>query len=63
MNHTVITKNYESRKKSRFLLGLNEILNEGCRLRLTLSGILNAVMLNLFIQDLNQIYGQTINFC
>ena len=31
MNHTVITKNYESRKKSRFLLGLNEILNEDCR--------------------------------
>ena len=27
----VITKNYESGKKSRFLLGLNEILNEGCR--------------------------------
>ena len=27
----VITKNYESSKKSRFLLELNEMLNEGCR--------------------------------
>ena len=35
MNHTVITKNYESRKKSRFLLELNEMPSNAIGLRIT----------------------------
>ena len=49
----VITKNYGSRKKFRFLLELNEIPSNAIDLRIT--------FINWSIQEFIQIYGQTAN--
>ena len=49
----VITKNYESRKKSRFCLELNEMPSNAIGLRIT--------FINWSIQEFIQIYGQTAN--
>ena len=69
----VITKNYESRKKSRFLLELNEMPNEDGRCatdfvryflifaREKLS-FLKATLRNRFSQNFIHIYGQRTNF-
>lgn len=49
----VITKNYESRKKFRFCLELNEMPSNAIGLRIT--------FINWSIQEFIQIYGQTAN--
>ena len=49
----MITKNYESKKKFRFLLELNEMPSNAIGLRIT--------FINWSIQEFIQIYGQTAN--
>ena len=54
----------EAEKKSLFFLELNEKPNEGGRFATDFVRLfLNAVLLNWFIQDRTQIYGQSAFFC